>query len=92
MTQNVVGGWTGFGSKIDAEAKKAFDQALEGLVGASYKPLAVATQVVAGLNYCFLCQGTLVTPGQQEFAAKVYVFKPLGGEPARVENIERVDP
>ena len=40
-----------------------FADAIEGLTGVGYEPIAVvATQVVAGTNRAFLCKGTLVTP------------------------------
>jgi hypothetical protein len=81
MAEMMPGGWTAFSFTITQEAKKVFDQALKGLVGVSYTPLAFATQVVAGTNYCFLCQGKVVYPGAPELAAKVYIYVPLQGEP-----------
>ena len=72
----------------DADALNA---ALEELVGCVYKPIALlATQVVAGTNYCFLCETTVVAPDAQPSYALVYVFDGLSGEHEilRVQEIE----
>ena len=49
------GGWTKFSILTD-EAKKVFHDVKKPL-GVIYTPFAFATQVVAGINYCFLCTG-----------------------------------
>jgi hypothetical protein len=36
---------------------------------------------VAGTNYCFLCEATVVYPGATPYAAKVYIYQPLQGAP-----------
>ena len=42
---------------LDADAQKIFDNAAKGSDAAKYTPVAVlATQVVAGTNYAFLCE------------------------------------
>jgi len=79
MSTSQVGGWSSFNFNISHEARKAFDTALHGFVGVRYKPLAVATQIVAGTNYCFLCEATVVYPGATPHAAKVYIYQPLEG-------------
>jgi hypothetical protein len=89
--QLMPGGWTAFNFNISAEARKVFDEALKGFVGVGYTPLAFATQVVAGTNYCFLCKGVVVYPGAPEFAAKVYIYKPLEGKP-HISEIVRINP
>ena len=81
MSTPVPGGWTHFNFNISHEARKVFETALHGFVGVGYKPLAVATQVVAGTNYCFLCEATVVYPGATPYAAKVYIYQPLQGAP-----------
>ena len=90
-TSGLFGGWGDFSFTITPEAKKVFDQALKGLVGVNYTPLAFATQVVKGLNYCFLCEGKVVTPGLPEFAALIYVYAPLEGPP-HITGIKRINP
>lgn len=60
--ENMNGGWEVNSSETaidkNAEAKAAFEKALNGLVSADYVPLALlGTQVAAGTNYtqgCFL--------------------------------------
>lgn len=96
MAETIPGGWTEFDFKISKKAKKVFDQAFEGFTGAVYSPLAVATQVVQGTNYCFLCTGKVVYPDAQKFAAKVYIFVPLKSDnpnaKPHITEIERVKP
>lgn len=91
------GGWTEFDFTISDDAMKVFDaifgDTVKKIIGVTYKPLAVATQVVAGTNYCFLCEGTLITQQSPTFAAKVYIFSPLSGQGDPVlKGIERVEP
>ncbi|MFR8977620.1 MAG: hypothetical protein ACLVJB_07390 [Christensenellales bacterium] len=65
--------------------------ALDGLEGCVYKPIALlGTQIVAGTNYCFLCETTVVVPDAQPGYALVYVFDGLEGEQEllRVQEIE----
>ena len=66
------GGWTSF-RILTEDDKKIFDTALMGFVGVHYVPLLVATQLVSGTNYCFLCKGKGVYPDAQEFAALIYI-------------------
>ena len=62
----MTGGWENVPhetAELPADAQAAFDKAVEGLVGAEYVPVALlSTQVVAGTNYCILCQITPVAP------------------------------
>jgi len=90
-TSGFVGGWGDFSFTITPEARNVFDQALKGLMGVQYTPLAFATQVVSGLNYCFLCEGKVVYPGMPEFAALIYVYAPLEGHP-HITGITRINP
>lgn len=79
--EGLAGGWTiPESTEVTDDALEAFDKAMEGFAGASYEPVAlIGTQVVAGLNYCFLCRGTLVVPGADQFLALVYVYADLTG-------------
>ena len=49
----------------------------------------LASQVVAGMNYCLLCRLTVVYPDAQPTYALVYVYQNIEGacELARVEDI-----
>lgn len=51
---NITGGWSEYSCEIDNEAKNVFEKAVT-VLGVSYQPVAVAKQVVAGLNYSFFC-------------------------------------
>ena len=87
-----VGGWTlTEDGVLTEEAQSAFDKAMEGLVGVDYTPLALlGTQLVAGMNYCLLCEATVVYPGAQPYYAVVTVYRDLQGG-AEVRNIIALD-
>ena len=62
------------------ESQAAMDKALEKLVGADYKPIALlATQIVSGTNYSILCQVTPVVPDAESSFAIVHVYRDLEG-------------
>ena len=66
--------------EANPEAQAALEKALEGLVGASYEPVAcLGKQVVAGTNYCLLCRITPVVPNAVPHFALVYVYQALDG-------------
>ena len=80
----LTGGWGAnegdTGMEANPEAKAALEKAVEGLVGASYEPIAcLGTQLVAGTNYCLLCRITPVTPNPTSHFALVYVYQALDG-------------
>lgn len=88
-----LGGWisnTENPAEIPQEVLDAFNKAIEGLEGCTYEPIALlASQVVAGMNYCLLCRLTVVYPDAQPAYALVYVYQNIEGacELARVEDI-----
>lgn len=74
--QNIMpGGYTSY-RPVTVEDKILFRQALQ-LMGADYEPLLVATQVVAGKNYSFICNANMVTLHSISYLAKVVIFQPL---------------
>ena len=79
--ENLVGGYTEVeDGAITAELQEIFDKASEGLVGATYTPKElVATQVVAGTNYKFLCDGVKTTNPPVKGEYYVTVYKDLKG-------------
>ncbi len=81
MAEPLVGGWTvPESSAITPELQEIFDSALEGLVGVSYKPVALlGTQVVAGMNYRFLCEADVLYPHTEPYYATVTVYRDLQG-------------
>ena len=86
----LVGGWENMphgDAELPEDAQAAFDKALDGLVGAKYTPVALlSTQVVAGMNYCILCQITPVVPNATPTWALVYIYADLKGN-AEITNI-----
>jgi hypothetical protein len=52
----------------------------------SFTPLLVATQIVSGANYIYICN--VVVPNAPPFPAEVIIFKPLKGPP-HVVSIKR---
>ena len=83
------GGWTPYTTEISAESKSVFEKAIKVLLGVTYTPLAVATQVVAGTNFSFFCNAKAVSPNSANEAAMVLVFRPLQGDPHLV-SITRI--
>ncbi|EGR0488388.1 hypothetical protein EFU50_07940 [Vibrio cholerae] len=89
MANTMLGGW-GLFHELSNEDKAAFASGIEGFVGVSYKPVAVATQVVAGCNYAFFCNAEMVYPGSQPYPAMVHMFKDLEGK-VGITHIQRLD-
>ena len=77
---SAAGGWSTYSCNISEEAKKAFAQAMKDFVGVAYTPVAVAQQLVAGMNYRFFCNATPAVEYPFPFAAIVTVFQPLEGK------------
>lgn len=75
----IPGGWSEYTTRVSMDARRAFDDALQGLAGVNYTPIAVAEQVVAGKNYRFFCNAHSVVPNPIYYAAIVEVHKPLNG-------------
>ena len=88
--ETITGSWTPVvqeAGKLPEDAQTAFDKALEQLDGATYIPVALlSTQVVAGTNYCILCQITPVVPDPEPTWALVYIYADLQGN-AEIMNV-----
>jgi hypothetical protein len=78
-----VGAWTKFRPLTAAD--KALFAKVKMPLGVQYEPLAVRTQVVAGMNYDFFCNAKAVTPTADWYQAMVLIFKPLRGDPSFVK-------
>lgn len=86
----LVGGYTDQ-RPLDDEDRRLFDKATENLAGVKYTPQTVATQVVAGTNYRFICTAETVTREPKAFRAEVTVFRPLPGQGApRITQIRQL--
>ncbi len=86
----VVGGWKTIlheAEPLPEDAQAAFDKAVEKLVGAKYTPVSLlATQLVAGTNYCILCQVSPVVPDPEPNWALVHIYADLQGS-AEIMNV-----
>ncbi|OBQ46696.1 hypothetical protein [Halodesulfovibrio spirochaetisodalis] len=81
----MTGEWTHFRPCTSKECSN-----LEKVLGVDicYQPLSVATQTVAGTNYCFYCNGKVIAPDSPDKPYKIYTFQPLGSDefdPTQVE-------
>lgn len=81
----ILGGWKIHDRITDADIR-VLKTALNGLVGVDYKPEMLATQVVNGTNYCFICKSIGAMPNNQEGISKIMIYKPLKGDPV-ITNI-----
>lgn len=83
MGKEILGGYTAFRT-MKEEEKTLFTKTMN-LKGVNYTPLAVATQVVSGINYKFLCEAKVVIPEAVPYNTLVTVYAPLQGEPVITE-------
>lgn len=78
-----VGGWNYQemqACNLPQPVATAFSKAFEGFVGVDYVPvLYVASQVVAGTNYCIICKTTSVTNPPTKGCKVVYIYSDLQG-------------
>lgn len=83
----IVGGYTeAEDGTITEELNQIFTTALDGLLGATYEPVElVATQVVSGINYKFLANGTKTTNPVTKGTYYITIYKDTQG------NIELLD-
>ena len=89
----LAGGWTlrDLTEPMTEEEVALFEKAFEGFVGVGYEPVAIlSTQVVAGMNYCFLCRATTVTAQPVTYWAYVYIYADLEGN-AEVSYIGAIE-
>ena len=90
----LAGGWTVTdedGFALPDDVQESFDNAMEGLVGVGYEPLAyLGSQVVAGVNYAVLCRATKVTAEPVSYLAVVSIYRDLEGG-CSVNSIHAID-
>ena len=83
-TYGIPGGWTINPDlttvNLPADAAKAFSAVTEGLLGATYQPIALlGTQVVAGTNYAILATQTMVTAEPVTYVGVMYIYAGVDG-------------
>ncbi len=88
--EDIVGGWKeAEDGTITDELREIFDKATETLTGVNYVPKKlIATQLVAGMNYKFLCDATVVYPGAKAHEAILIIYKDLKGNASVIEIID----
>lgn len=86
----MVGGWSRAESPVITDKmKEKLDKALDGMVGASYIPVAyLGSQIVAGTNYALLCRVSPVVPDAVETYEIVYLNETLEGEISIMDIVE----
>ena len=95
--EQLMGGWQApeTAEAMDAmpqDAATAYTKAFEGFVGNDLTPVALlGTQVVAGMNYAFLCHSSLVTLEPVVSMQLVVIYADLSGN-ATVTNIVTINP
>lgn len=91
---NMAGGWMApaeNNSYLTKEQEDIFAKAMEGHLGVDIKPIALlGTQVVAGMNYAFLCEKTPVTPNAETGLAVVTIYADLQGN-AQITKIKDIN-
>ena len=84
-----VGGYTD-PRRPTTEERALFEAAVASIDDTTYKPLNVATQVVAGTNYRFVCKARENGRRGKRFDAVIVIYKPLPGQgEPRIPSIER---
>jgi hypothetical protein len=67
--------------------QQVFDKAFDNIVGVSYIPYAVSTQVANGINYKFLCTQSLVTQDPVKSIVIVPVHCSITGRAKRLDDV-----
>lgn len=86
----VPGGWTDWTFPSSDRANAVLEEALKGMLGAKYTSYGNTYQVVAGRNYCFLCEEIPSIKVPTTLATFVYVSYLVGGKPV-VTEIRTID-
>lgn len=86
----ITGAWSEFSCDLSPSDLAVFEAAMKGLMGVRYEPVAVATQVVAAINYDFFCNARVVYPGATNESAMVRILNPATGEP-HIVSINRIN-
>ena len=76
-----TGGWTDAkDTELTEERLAVFNKATESLLGMKYEPVEyLGSQVVAGINHCYLCRVTAVSPNAAPHLVRVYIYEDLMG-------------
>jgi hypothetical protein len=78
MENSIAGGYTSFRS-FNLKEEELFEKVIKQITGVQYTPLVVASQVVNGTNYAFLCESKVVGPNPDavSYNTLVIIHQPL---------------
>ena len=83
VPDTLLGGWeiaSHDAEELPEDAQEAFDKAKGKLPDGEYTPVSLlATQLVAGTNYCILCQVTPADTASEQKWTLVYIYADLQG-------------
>lgn len=93
--ETLLGGWQVYeeivAPKLTEDSKKAFENAMKEYTGMELEPAALlATQLVSGTNYLYLCKGQAVTQDPTAGWYMTVVYQDLQGN-ARITSVEEID-
>lgn len=80
--------------EIGNKEKAVFEYAMKDHVGMHFEPVAVATQVVNGINYIFICTGSPVVlhPETELYAIHIYTqFAHSVAPQVEIKAIKQID-
>ena len=81
------GGYGTFAAPTEAQIA-VFEQAITQVMGVTYTPLLVATQIVNGTNYLFIAQKTIINATQDSTLETVRIYQALDG----TSSLVSIDP
>lgn len=76
-TNAIVGSYSEY-RELSEDEKSFFEEVVKGYAKELFNPERVSTQVVAGINYRFLCS---MKDGEVTSKVIVTIYKPLSGDP-----------
>ena len=83
VADTLLGGWemvSHDAEELPEDAQEAFDKAKKDLTDGEYTPVSLlAIQLVAGTNYCILCQVTPDDAASEQKWTLVYIYADLQG-------------
>jgi len=80
--------------EIGEQEKAVFDYAMKDRVGMHFEPVAVASQLVNGINYIFICTGSPVVlhPETELYAIQIYTqFAHSVAPKVEIKSIKQID-
>lgn len=76
---------------LTQDERDLFERVTRELAGVKYTPESVATQIVAGVNYRFICKAETITWEPETYQAQITVYQPLPGQGApKITEIKRL--